>query len=339
MKILKNLTAQYVFKNGDAILSRRNRLYLYRHDADKTEHLLTLPYRRSLLNYNRFNIITRLLRAEIFHVIAKDVDHFLVFFDHRIFKIENRKIANVFTIPTCRRPINVYHDGVDTLIWGDYNRKRSDNPINIYRSDDFGLHWAVIYSFKASQIRHIHNIIYDPYRTVFYILTGDLDFESGIWQTKDFKTLEPFLIGSQMYRAVSIICMGDGLIIPSDSEFEKNYIRYYTFEDKKIREVQELNGSAMYAKEINNQYFVSTMYEPSEVNKHPYAELWHSRDGLKWNSILSLKKDFLPEHYFQYPIIQIPQYDTDYKQVHYYVFARSVKGGARTIILNKTKSL
>ena len=335
MKILKNFTVHYVYESGDALLSRRNHIFLYNLYEDSISKLFTLKYANKLKNHLNNNLLTRLLRSEIYHLFPVDDGSLLAFFDHRIFKIVNNQVEYIFYIPTCKRPINVlFHKSSGKIIWGDYVTSSGTNEISIYQSEDLGKNWEQIYTFPIGQIRHIHNIIYDPFRNHYWVLTGDADHESGIWKTTDFKSYEPFLFGSQKFRAVSIIPQKDGLIIPSDSEWEKNYIRYYDFSTNSLTDLQAVDGSCMFAKKVNDSYLVSTMYEPGVNEDYKNTDLWISKDGKNWNKSLSFKKDLLPK-YFQYPIIKIPEYSNSYSGEYFYFSTRSTKGGMKTIILQE----
>ncbi len=338
MKILQGFTAHYVLSNCDAILSKLNSIYYYNYEKDEISKLLTLGYDQRIKNILKNDVIMRLLRSEIFHILIPRNEIMIVFFDNKIYKINNNEIVNIYKIPTCRRPLNVlYHKDKNLLIWGDYINTKNRKPISIYKSEDIGSSWTKIYTFPMGSIEHIHNIQFDNYRKCYWILTGDKDEESGIWRTKEFNKIEPFLIGKQMFRTVEIIIEEEGIIVPSDTEKEENYIRYYSFKKEEMINLKKVNGSCMYAKKIKDRYFVSTMYEPNKKEKSKSAELWMSKDMFNWERILSFKKDRLPVKYFQYPIIKIPEYSYNDNCNKYYFSTRSIKNGKRTLIVNINK--
>ncbi|GJL57073.1 MAG: hypothetical protein NPIRA02_42050 [Nitrospirales bacterium] len=334
MKILKNFYIHFVYKNGVALLSRYNSIYRYDGATHTIEKLFSIPYTNTFNNFTKNPLLGRALRTEISHVLGLHDESILVFFDRKIYKVKEGKLLETHSITTCRRPINVYCTK-NIIVWGDYIISNVPKPVNIFISKDSGCNWDLTYTFKAGEIRHIHNILFDRFRNVYWILTGDEDRESGIWSTTDFVNVEPLLIGSQKFRAVSIIPTIDGLIIPSDTPLEKNKIRFYSFQDNQVSDVADLNGSCMFASQVNREMFVSTMCEPSLVNKHKFTELWHSRDGFKWKKVLSAKKDCLPVKLFQFPWINIPKYESGYNNNDYYFSMRCVLGGMRTVIINE----
>lgn len=334
MNTLKNFYVHYVYKNGSALLSRYNSVYRYDGVTKRLEKLISIPYTNTFKNLTKNPLLGRAFRSEISHVLGLNDGGILVFFDRKIYKIKDETLVETHVITTCRRPINVYCDN-DIVVWGDYVISNVPQPVHIFVSKNFGDSWDVAYTFKAGIIRHIHNILFDRFRNVYWILTGDEDDESGIWSTTNFEHVEPLLIGSQKFRAVSIIPTKEGLIIPSDTPVEKNKIRFYSFKDRQISDVADLNGSCMFASQVNQDMFVSTMYEPSLVNTHKLTELWHSRDGRTWEKILSARKDFLSARYFQYPWINIPRYERGFDKPYYYFSMRCVLGGGRMVIMNQ----
>ncbi len=138
-------------------------------------------------------------------------------------------------------------------------------------------------------------------------------------------------MGCQSYRAMSIIPMEKGLLIPTDTENEENYIQYYSYESSQMKQIQKLDGSAFFAQRINNIYLVSTVCEPSKTNESNYTDLWISKDLISWNKIIHLKGDIIASRTFRYPSIKIPSYSDNYTKNFIYLSTRSVKGGAYTM--------
>lgn len=333
VKVLSNYTVHFVYRSGDAILSQRNSVYLYRNKSSEIEELFSLKHTKTSNRLLNRGVFERLLRLEISHILALQDGSLLVFFDGRILKVESGRIKADYSIETCRTPLNVFHDSSNGIIaWGDYVRPREDGHVHIYRSNDQGESWQNCFTFDVGQVRHIHNIVFDEFRNHYWILTGDSDAESGIWASEDLSSLVPVLHGRQAYRAVSVIPTADGLIIPTDSELEPNFIQFYSHESEEIKQLHPLAGCALYAGRINDWMFVTTAYEPSPVNRQKRADLWCSRDGSHWRLLASFKKDRLPVKYFRYPVIKIPCYQADYSQDIYYFATRSVDSGQNVLI-------
>lgn len=332
-KQFRSYTIHYVDQGGNGYLSRYNQVY-HVNSEGIISLLATIPYTKPIYNFIRFNIVERLTRNNITHVLPLNDDSMLVFFNHKIYKLDHNGIQNEYYIESCRRPVNIYFNyTTGRILWGDY-LTGNNNRINIYESKDLGKSWEILYTFSRGVIRHVHNIVFDNYRQHFWVLTGDNDQESGIWKTEDFKDLEPFLVGSQSYRAMSIIPTEEGLLIPTDTENEENYIQFYSYKSSQLMRIQKLDGSAFFAQKINDNYLISTVFEPSKTNKSKYTDLWVSKDLKNWKRIFHLKGDIFASRAFRYPSIKIPYYSDNYSKDFIYLSTRSVRGGTYTMKIN-----
>lgn len=340
--MMRNITgykAHWASGNGDAVLSKNSTIYYYNYDENNFTKIYRFKYQKPFLGIINRGPIERFLRGGIHHVI-KINDNYVIFFDRRIFTLHGGKINSVFEIETCKRPLNVCYNAEEgSIYWGDYVAGRERLPINIYRSTNFGKDWEIVYTFSPGIVRHIHNIIYDKFRKHYWILTGDTDAESGIWETSDFINIKPVLSGNQKYRATSLIPLKEGLIIPTDTEVMRNYIQYYSYLDKTITNIKEIPGSSIAADRINEFSFVGTMVEPSSVNKSPNSNLYVSQNNKDWFELLSLKRDILPVKYFQYPAISIPKYEDNYSADRYYFNIRNMKQYSGVLIFKKDEIL
>ncbi|MBC8401061.1 MAG: hypothetical protein H8E14_06190 [Candidatus Marinimicrobia bacterium] len=332
-KQFRGYTIHYVDQDGNGYLSRFNQVFQVNNEGH-LKLLVTLPYTKSIYRFIKNNLVERLTRTNISHILPLNDESLLVFFDHKIYKLDPTGALSEYYIKTCRRPVNIYYNNItERILWGDYLASYN-NVINIYESRDLGKSWDILYTFPRGTIRHIHNIVYDKYSQHFWVLTGDSDEESGIWKTKDFKDFKPFLVGSQSYRSMSIIPTADGLLIPTDTEYNENYIQFYSYKSSRLKRIQKLDGSAFFAQRINDNYFISTVCEPSKTNKIKYTDLWISKDINNWNRILHLKGDIFAGRVFRYPSIKLPYYSDNYFKDFIYLSARSVKGGTYTIKIN-----
>ncbi len=335
---LNKFTIHQVLANGDCILSAYDKIYYLKNDS-KIHLIASVPFYKPFPSQIKIELLYRVFRKNISHVIYLQDDSYLVFANHFIYTIKKGEIVKTSRIESCRRPLNILTlENNHSIIWGDYNAKRTGEPVNLYRSLDNGISWEIIYSFPANTIRHIHNVIYDRYRDQYYVLTGDENEESGIWVTADFQKMEPLLVGSQRYRAVAIIPTENGIIIPTDSEYERNYIQFYSFESKDLSTTCELNGSAFFAQYIGGRYFVSTVCEPSLVNHYQYADLWMSEDTQNWEKIKSVKKSILTGRIFRYPAIKLPYYSCEYSGRKIHLSMRSTPGAPYSMILDMDKT-
>ena len=241
----------------------------------------------------------------------------------------NNLFKNVFSDFRGSRPLNIYvSPNQDWACFGEYFGNKERESVNTFSSTN-GKDWQVAYTFPSKSIRHVHGIIQDDYRNGIWILTGDSNDESALWFTSDrFKTLDKVISGSQKARAVEIIPTKEGLIVPMDSPMEKNYIHFFDIKNKTFTVLHELAGSAFHAIKSNDIYFVTTVTEPSEINKTETTNVYASLDGKQWRCISKLKKDFVPIKYqgiTRYSEIVIPPGVNSSKYIIGY--ARAVQGG------------
>ncbi len=240
-----------------------------------------------------FSITRRVLRKGS-HRIAKIKNTFFLVFNSDIYYYDdNIKEFIKMGIPfKGSRPLN-FNSSNEEIIFGEYfsNKKRSQ-PVKLFKIKGFN-EFNLIHKFKKGDVRHIHNCLYDSHDCGWWILTGDSDSESRIYFL-DNSGIKKILGGSQKYRCVEIIADDKLLIIPSDTPQEVNYIRTLNKSTLKIISNHKVSGSVFHAKKVESLYLVSTVTEPSTVNKTKKAFVYASTDGINWKEIFQINKDFFP---------------------------------------------
>lgn len=257
-----------------------------------------------------------------------------------LFKPWNENIFRpVFNSFRGSRPLRLtYADGL--FCFGEYFGNPERKEVHIYASEN-GKDWWPAYTFPMGSIRHVHGIIEDSEKRGIWVFTGDSDKESKIWFTKDqFRTLKPVVEGSQKARAVNIIAEKDRLIIPMDSPLEQNYIQEYNLDTKELLDLAKIPGSAFHAIESDGIMLVSTVTEPSDVNKTDAATLWGSLDGKRWKCICELKKDWFPVRFqwiFRYAEIVLTPGNNNTPYIT--AFGRALKGRDNCMLVWKKEEL
>lgn len=161
-------------------------------------------------------------------------------------------------------PLNIVSiEGIDSfsglLVYGEYGGNEHSEAVSIMRFE--GKTWKSVYCFEPKTVKHIHNIIPDKKNKCVYIFTGDSDSESVIWKaTNDFKTVEPFLGGKQMFRSCAGIIENEKLIYATDTPIEDNYL-FETDNNKKMRCIQNLPGSVINSSVIGECWWFATAVE------------------------------------------------------------------------------
>ncbi len=208
------------------------------------------------------------------------------------FDFKAQRVKNTFTGFQGSRPLRWAYNAHFSACFGEYFGNPQREEVKIFGTKN-GEEWEVLWTFPKRTIRHVHGIFWDPYRNGFWVTTGDDDHESTIWFTDDnFGTLTSVLSGSQMTRAVDIIPTKDGLIIPTDTPREENWIQFFDMD--KLTKNAPIIGSAFHAKSTQGLYLVSTVTEPSKVNHAGGVGLYISLNGTTWKQIEFLQKDIFP---------------------------------------------
>src|SRR5271166_7083829 len=174
------------------------------------------------------------------------------------------------TILRGTRPLHITAvPGVGTrgaVYWGEYFDNAARDEVHVYASTDGGNTWSVAYTFPKGSIRHIHNIVHDPWGDCLWILTGDYGDECRILHAAcDLSHVDVVLQGKQQARAVAVIPMEDALYFSSDTPLENNYI-YRLDRQGTVSKVASISRTSIYRRRVRNNVFFTTMVEPSEVN-------------------------------------------------------------------------
>jgi hypothetical protein len=215
--------------------------------------------------------------------------------------------THVITRGTRPLHLTVVHSGA--VFWGEYFDNSAREEVHIYGSTDGGESWSVAYTFPKGSIRHVHNIVHDPWDNCLWVLTGDYGNECRILRAAcDFSRIETVLQGNQQARAVALVPMEDGLYFASDTPLESNHI-YRLDRAGPLTQLAPISSSSIYGCRVGEHVFFSTMVEPSEVNRDRNVRVYGSRDGQSWQPLLARKKDRWPIGLFQYGNAFLPDGD------------------------------
>lgn len=217
--------------------------------------------------------------------------------------------------------------GQRTIYYGEYIWNLDKGPVAIYMRKNST--WKKIFEFKNGTITHIHNVIFDRFRKVFYILTGDSDTDSGIWIADiGFQNVTPLVIGKQKYRSCVAFPTEEGLIYATDTPIEKNYIFKLMMDGTKVRSVETIcaiPGPCIYGTKVDEKYVFATSVEPdATLPRWRYRitnKLGKGVEGKESHLIITtktgekvsdycVKKDAWPIWLFQFGNFQFPANST-----------------------------
>jgi hypothetical protein len=198
------------------------------------------------------------------------------------------------------RPLHITVIPNGTIFWGEYFDNPFRDEVHIYASTDAGATWSVAYTFPKLTIRHVHNILHDPWSNCLWLLTGDYGDECRVIRASyDFREIDTVLKGNQQARAVALVPTESGLYFASDTPLESNAI-YHLDRQAKLTQLAPLSSSSVYACRVRRDIFFSTMVEPSRLNPDRCVRIVGSRDNQSWQPLLAWKKDRWPMRLFQY---------------------------------------
>ena len=257
------------------------------------------PWRRRLSVRN--NLSARVFR-DGFHALAAVPSGLVAAVPGAIITLrENEREFHItHAISRGTRPLHITAVPDGAVVWGEYFDNPAREAVHIYGSTDCGQTWSVAYTFPAKSIRHVHNILHDPWGSCLWILTGDYGDECRILRaTCDLKHVETILQGNQQARAVAAVVTDAGLYFSSDTPLEQNYI-YRLDRMGALRQLAPISSSSIYGCRVADRIFFSTMVEPSEVNLDPSVRIYSAEQGHAWHPLLEWRKDRWPMGLFQY---------------------------------------
>lgn len=305
--------------------SKGYKLYKCTYDSNLYELIGKVKNKYARFSYTR--LISRLTRSEItqYHTLCQG-EGIVVSKKYIGIKLPPFQCFDKsFTIPRGSKPLNLCILPNGHIYFGEYFQNMEKKAVNVYGSKDNGRTWNIVYSFPDGSINHIHGLFYDKYTGRMWVLTGDRENECIIGYTEDeFKTFVKVFRGGQEYRSCQLFFYPDFIVFATDTQYAQNKIKCFDRKTLEIKELVDIQGSAIKGGQVGNVSFLSTTVEPSDVNKDKYAHIWLTKDGLHWEDVYKAKKDWLPS-IFQFGTFEFPQYETE-KIERLYFYGRALKG-------------
>ena len=210
--------------------------------------------------------------------------------------------------PDVKPPMTVTVDSQARLLWGEYWGNPRRRVVNIFMSIDSGRTYEPIFEFPAGEVRHVHNILEDPFENCYWVFVGDYGAEPGIGRMgKDFKTCEWLVKGEQIYRAATGFLFADRIVYATDSQDALNGIYVLDKQSGRTDRLCDIPGSCMNVAQFGPWYAISTSVECFAAHATNKATLWLSSDALVWQKVLEAPKDIWPKKPFQYGKILLPR--------------------------------
>jgi len=259
---------------------------------------------------SRYRLLRRLCRLDLRELILAADGGLLGIGQRRILRLDRAEteLRTVFEVKDGGRPKGFALTPEGQLFVGEYWGNPQRQSLRIWGSADHGENWELAYVLPEKSAKHIHNLIWDPYRQGLWVLTGDADAECALLFTADeFRTVTEVVRGEQIYRACHLFCRPEGLYYGTDSERTPNWFLHLDVENGKIEKIQPLPGSCIHAAQMAGIYLLSTSVEPSKINCYKKTVLWTATDLDNWKKIIEFDKDLWPGEYFGFGSIVLPR--------------------------------
>jgi len=327
LSMKKNLIINFRVLAADGknyLLYKQGALYFSEEDCKKIKRICTIPLSENKKILSKSRIMTRLLRLEPRTACIIGDCQFLVSCSGKIFFVDAREsiVKEEFVF---RKGMNnplkfVKIDNVEGFVsgvyFGEYFSNNDCESVNIYRRDK-GI-WNKVYSFAPGTVYHIHGIVADVSRSCIYILTGDSNQESAIWEARDnFNSVTPILIGRQRYRSCVAFSCNGGILYATDTSREQNYLCFASEERGvwKSKVVTKLPGPCIYGTKIDDTYYFATSVEPDDtIGEKKFLYTYKLGKGVqdRWSYVMKyrvgepieqvfkFKKDIWPMLLFQF---------------------------------------
>ena len=162
-------------------------------------------------------------------------------------------------------PFGMTVDDEGRIYYGEYVTRRLEKgeTIALFRSDDDGRSFKIVYEFPAIVVRHIHGVQWDPYGKVLWMGTGDGDEQSRVGFSKDQGAT--FLwVGqdSQDFRTVNFVFREDSVAWLSDTvEIPPRAVRWHRDDWEIELSQQTLPGHGLYLQAIGDGFSLGTTAE------------------------------------------------------------------------------
>lgn len=278
----------------DGVLFASDGFSIYRSEGDRgflKVHTVKPPFGFAWAAYSR--TLRRFLGfEESIEVLPLGADLLLVFVGGEIHRVDlqTRETEIVHRLRYYGRgegrgimPFGITTDSEGRVYYGEYVTRRlgEGETVALFRSDDQGRNFEIVYEFPAIVVRHIHAVQWDPYGDVLWMGTGDGDEQSRIGFSKDFgKTFLWVGQGSQDFRTVNFVFSEDHVAWLSDTIQIPPRAHRWLRENWEIRSsARSLPGHGHYMQGIGDGFSLGSTAE--EV-----ASLWLIGPELEMEKIL-----------------------------------------------------
>ena len=339
MKVIYGFKPLFVCEQY-VLWSKGYAIFVSDNDAINFDWICDVPSGKIISLFSRIRILQRLMRLEVFPAAQLEHHTFIVATRGKLWRlsVENKKINFEHSLRVGTRPLSfvrleqsaLYPSGV---YFGEYSENIEREGVRIYQRSNEGT-WRSVYEFPSGAIAHIHSLVQNPETGEVWVLTGDMNGESGFWVIdSEFISVRPLLIGSQEYRAAWMCWRGGKAYYATDSQCQQNSFRALVNDGEgwKATSLVATCGPSIYSAKTKKWLAFSTAVEPLASSKNSLRDLFDRKPApgivgddsciylLNQQNELDVifrgRKDWLPPTLFQFGTVIFPDYnfeDSDY---------------------------
>ena len=208
---------------------------------------------------------------------------------------------------------------------GEYSPNKMNISSAVWKSNDAGDSWNIVFEFPREKARHIHGCFWDPVEKKVWVCTGDFKGECHIvCADEDFVKVEWLSQGSQKWRTVNLIFKKNYVYFGMDSPLTQSYICRIDRSNRKLEQLTQVPGPIWYAKALQDDWMLfacSVEDGPSVLDN--YARIFATKDGIHLHNVFEVEKDNWP-YLFKLGVISFATGEQDIS--HFYIFSEALKG-------------
>ncbi len=327
--MIRKVSDDTILAETEAFRVRYRRGRLRVDDRKAGSEIISYSLHDSVMNrmLSKFRLSERVLRLNPRLCCKISESQFLFSCKGKLFRADCEKKAveleTVFPKGT-NNPLSLCVAADGTVYYGEYSWNPDREEVGIFYRDHG--EWTKYCEFPKHSILHIHSMIDDPTRNCLWVFTGDADRESGIWKIdKSTRTIEPFLVGAQVYRACYGFVNETDIVYATDTPLQENAIYAVNIETKKVTKLCDMPGPCIYGKSFEYKgrryHCFATSVEPdSSLSSLRYRLTYKLGKGVSdrkshiimvsgdgsCKEVYAAKKDLWPMWLFQFGNVQFP---------------------------------
>jgi len=282
----------------DGILASRRYDLMERRDGGgwyRVGRVLEPTWRRLCV---RSKLVTLGLRLGIHAAVRLPSGALLVVVNGRLLRFDNDQFRTVLAFDDFRKPARdgLLLDRQGRIFLAQYARNSDRRlPIRLWRSDDGGRRFDVVYHFEPGAVRHIHFVQEDPLDGSLWMGTGDRDEESGLFRSTDGgETWEPIGRGGQEWRAISLAFRPEAVYWGTDAGNDAGHYANRIFRldraDGRLAELCRVQGPVHGITTTGKgAILLATGLERGANEADRRVHVWFSANGESWQEIASFE--------------------------------------------------